>query len=46
MAAQLPDAAKIKAADYVIDNSGSLDYTREQVGQVWEKLRGEATTKK
>ena len=45
-AAQLPDAAKIKAADYVIDNSGSLDYTREQVGQVWEKLRGEATTKK
>ncbi len=33
MAAQLPDAAKIKAADYVIDNSGSLDQTREQVCQ-------------
>jgi len=38
MAAQLPDAAKIKAADYVIDNSGSLDQTREQVRQLWEKL--------
>ncbi len=42
MAAQLPDAAKIKAADYVIDNSGSLDNTRQQVRQVWEKLRAEA----
>jgi dephospho-CoA kinase len=39
MAAQLPDAAKINAADYVIDNSGSLDQTREQVRQLWEKLR-------
>ena len=45
MAAQLPDAAKIKAADYVIDNSGSLDQTREQVRQIWEKLRAEAMTK-
>lgn len=40
MAAQLPDAEKIKAADYVIDNSGSLERTREQVSEVWEKLRG------
>jgi dephospho-CoA kinase len=39
MAAQLPDAAKVKAADFVIDNSGSLEQTREQVRQVWEKLR-------
>jgi len=38
MAAQLPDEEKIKAADYVIDNSGSLDQTREQVRQLWEKL--------
>ena len=45
MAAQLPDAEKIKAADYVIDNSGSLDHTREQVRQIWEKLRSEAITK-
>ncbi len=39
MAAQLPDEEKTKAADYVIDNSGSLEHTREQVEQVWEKLR-------
>jgi dephospho-CoA kinase len=39
MAAQLSDEEKIKAADYVIDNSGALDQTREQVREVWEKLR-------
>jgi dephospho-CoA kinase len=39
MAAQLPDEEKIKAADYVIDNSESLEHTREQVQQVWGKLR-------
>jgi dephospho-CoA kinase len=38
MAAQLPEAEKIKAADYVIDNSGSLDNTRAQVQEVWERL--------
>lgn len=42
MAAQLPDDEKIKAADHVIDNSGSLDHTRDQVRQAWEKLRSEA----
>ena len=42
MAAQFPDEEKIKAADYVIDNSGSLDQTREQVRQIWEKLKAEA----
>ncbi len=42
MAAQLPDVEKVKAADYVIDNSGSLDHTREQVLQVWQKLGSEA----
>jgi dephospho-CoA kinase len=46
MAAQLPDAEKTKAADYVIDNSGSLDRTQEQVRQVWEKLRSEAIVKR
>jgi dephospho-CoA kinase len=40
MAAQLPEAEKIKAADFVIDNSGSLDQSREQVRQVWQHLRG------
>jgi len=38
MAAQLPDAEKIKAAHYVIDNSGPLEKTREQVGEVWRDL--------
>jgi dephospho-CoA kinase len=38
MAAQLPDEEKVKAADYVIDNSGSLEQTREQVRQVWQRL--------
>jgi dephospho-CoA kinase len=42
MAAQLPDEEKVKAADYVIDNSGSLEQTREQVRQVWQRLRIEA----
>jgi dephospho-CoA kinase len=44
MAAQLPETEKVKAADYVIDNSGSLDQTRQQVRQVWEKLRTEAAS--
>jgi dephospho-CoA kinase len=42
MAAQLPEAAKIKAADYVIDNSASLDHTREQVREIWKKLSAAA----
>jgi dephospho-CoA kinase len=41
MAAQLPDEEKIKAADFVIDNSGPLEKTREQVSQVWETLSGD-----
>ena len=46
MAAQLPEAEKIKAADYVIDNSGALEHTREQVRQMWEKLLTEAMAKR
>jgi dephospho-CoA kinase len=42
MAAQWPDEEKIKAADYVIDNSGSLDATQRQVRDVWAQLRTEA----
>ena len=45
MAAQMPEAEKIKAATYVIDNSASLDETQAQVREVWEKLRAEATAK-
>ncbi len=39
MAAQFPDDEKIKAANYVIDNSGSLDQTRERVKEVYAALR-------
>jgi dephospho-CoA kinase len=42
MAAQLPDQEKIECADDVIDNSGSLDKTREQVGEIYRKLREQA----
>jgi len=39
MAAQIPDEEKIKAADFVIDNSGSLGATEKQVRQVFDQLR-------
>jgi dephospho-CoA kinase len=39
MAAQLPDEEKIKRADYVIDNTSSLDSTRGEVKAVWQKLQ-------
>jgi dephospho-CoA kinase len=42
MAAQLPDEEKVKAADYVIDNSGSLDATTRQVRNIHQHLRAEA----
>src|ERR1700726_3759829 len=45
IAPQLPEQEKIKAADYVIDNSVSLDRTQDQVRQLWEKLRSEAIAK-
>jgi dephospho-CoA kinase len=39
MAAQLPDEEKIKVADYVIDNSGTLEATGQQVQSVYDELR-------
>jgi dephospho-CoA kinase len=42
MTAQLPDEEKVKAADFVIDNSGSLENTREQVREVWHQMQQEA----
>ena len=33
MAAQLPDEEKIKAANYVIDNSGALERTPSRCGR-------------
>ncbi len=44
MAAQLPDSEKIKAADYVIDNSGSIGHTKGQVQEVWKQLQSAART--
>jgi len=44
MAAQLPDEEKVKRADYVIDNCGSLEQTRDQVREIWEKLSVEAAS--
>jgi dephospho-CoA kinase len=45
MASQFPDEEKIKASDYVIDNSGSFDETRKRVEQVYAELKCEAETK-
>ncbi len=42
MAAQMPDEEKIKAADYVIDNSGSLDETGRQVRKIYAELKKQA----
>ena len=42
MAAQFSEEEKVKAADFVIDNSGSLDATEEQVRHVFATLRAEA----
>lgn len=44
MAAQLPDEEKIRAANFVIDNSGDLEQAREQVRDVWEKLKTTASS--
>jgi dephospho-CoA kinase len=43
MAAQLPDEEKVKAADYVVDNSGSLDETARQVKAIYAELKKEAS---
>lgn len=42
LSAQLTEEEKIKAADFVIDNSGSLDATEAQVRQIWQTLDREA----
>jgi dephospho-CoA kinase len=39
MAAQISDEKKIEAADFVIDNSGSLEATERQVHDVFSALR-------
>jgi len=39
MAAQLSDEEKIKAADFVIDNSGWMEQTEKQVDKLMQELR-------
>ena len=38
-AAQMKDQEKARRADYVIENSGSLETLEQQVDEVWRKLR-------
>lgn len=45
MMAQAPDEAKIQAADYVIDNSGSVEETRKQVRKIYDALQSQAQVK-
>jgi dephospho-CoA kinase len=41
--AQMPAAEKKKQADYVINNSGSIEKTREQVEALWRELTEKAS---
>jgi len=40
--AQVSDEDKVRAADYVIDNSGSVAETERRVDEVWEALKKSA----
>lgn len=44
MAAQLPDEQKAAAANYVIDNSGTLEQAEAQVERIWKELVESART--
>ena len=46
IAVQIPDREKAARSDYVIENSGSLAATRQQVDGIFHKLRAEAQNKK
>ena len=39
LTAQLPIDEKKGYADFIVDNSGSLEETKRQVGEVWQKLK-------
>lgn len=45
MMAQAPDEAKIQAADYVIDNSGTVEETKKHVRKVYDDLLSQAKAK-
>jgi len=38
--AQLPLKKKLQLADFVVDNSGSLTYTKKQVKRIWQEIGG------
>ena len=44
LASQFPLHKKLEIADYVIDNSTSLEHTREQVQALWKSLQAAATS--
>ncbi len=39
LAAQMPIDEKKPYADFLVDNSGSVEDTRAQVGEIWKKLK-------
>jgi dephospho-CoA kinase len=45
MMAQAPDEAKIQAADFVVDNSGSVEDTRTQVKKIHDALLSQSQVK-
>jgi len=45
MMAQAPDEAKLQAADFVIDNSGSVEETKAQVKKVYDALLSQSKAK-
>jgi dephospho-CoA kinase len=45
MMAQAPDEAKIQAADFVVDNSGTVEDTRKQVQKIHDALVSQAQVK-
>jgi dephospho-CoA kinase len=46
MQAQLPEEDKVRLADYVIDNSGSVGHLEEQVERIWRELKEIEAAKK
>ena len=42
LAHQVPDAEKIAAADYALDNSGDIELLRTQVKALWPRLKAES----
>ena len=44
--AQLPIDEKLRYADFVIHNEGTLEETRRQVEQVWEELKKETESRR